>query len=185
MIWDDAFDILNSLMPGWPDIRYCKYRALFQLAQEVEAGCIVELGTAKGIGAINISLGARVPVYTVDDRLYHVDCINAVYMPDDEGVFMANLSAVSAKVTPIIGNFIEVASTWTEPVGLLVWDVGEGDMLEDVRAWEDHMLLGSIIAVKDNGTGNSGYAKLYDMPGWKKYKNFDSGLVYTVKRESL
>ena len=75
--WEQAFKIIEPIPTAdyvsgcWPEVRYEKCKALFQLAQEVKEGCIVELGTWRGLGAITLALGASVTVYTIDDRKPH------------------------------------------------------------------------------------------------------------------
>ena len=64
---------------------------MFDLASEVQEGCIVELGTFQGNGAILLARGARAgygaQVYTIDDFRYRRGWIGERYGPKNMQIF--------------------------------------------------------------------------------------------------
>lgn len=152
----EALDILGKLFP-MPRARWLKCRSLYELAQQAEGGCIVELGAATGTGAIALALGANVPVYAVDDYQFRQGWANEWYGPDNAVLFAENVKSANAVVELVLGDVRDVAKHWDEPVALVHWDLGmRSGMVRDFFLWEPHVISGGVIAVHDTGERDLG-----------------------------
>ena len=86
---------IQPLYAEWPPVREGKYRTLYGLAREARGGCIVELGTYLGAGAICLALaareGGRAPVFTVDDFAQRTAHCGQVYNAENLGRFRRHI----------------------------------------------------------------------------------------------
>jgi len=132
----------------------------YSYAREAEGGCIVELGTYRGRGAIALALGTRdgnkLRVYTIDDYVERKGWIGEPYGPDDKDAFIANVKAAGLEddITLLQMDVLEAANTcrhiWEEGIGLLLWDTGVPDRLKgDFDAWKDYIVPGGVFLMKD------------------------------------
>ena len=134
---------------------------LFDLASEVQEGCIVELGTFHGAGAILLAQGARAgygaQVYTIDDFMSRQGWIGEHYGPKDRAVFRSNVRDAGVHVTHIQQDHRATANRWNEPIGMLYWDSGsKARFWKDWVAWNKHILVGGVAVIKDTVYGDLG-----------------------------
>ena len=184
--WETAFEILRSFS-DWPSIRRNKIREFYVLASQAKNGCIVELGTFRGLGAISLALGANdgfgAQVFTIDDRIPKQGWAGEPYTSEDERYCMQNIKTAGVSVKTIVGDSIEIAESWDEPVSLLVWDIGAFDRLElDFPVWEKHVVPSGRIAIKDIPPPGFGRQVVSDNPEWTLERECDTGYVYTYHR---
>ena len=172
---DDAMSVLGSLfeMPG-PRLGKCK--ALYNLAKEAHGGCIVELGTYHGNGAIALALGTRdghnLPVYTIDDYRERKGWANEPYSPDDEAVFHHNVVRAKVEVNLVRWNARNATAMWEEKIALLHWDLGIfSSMKEDLEKWAPHVV--GVVVVHDTFDQRLGSR---DLDGWRKTGHFGGGI---------
>ena len=138
---------------------------LFSLAADVREGCIVELGTYLGAGAIVLARGAAsgygAKVYTIDDYIQRRGCLGGTYKPSDKEKFEANVAEAGVDVTLIHKNHLDAAQEWIEPIGYLGWESGDKENLErDWRNWSKHIVPGGIAMLRDNSAGDLGTAEV-------------------------
>jgi predicted O-methyltransferase YrrM len=158
----ETLERIEALFP-FPDARRLKTVARYELAQQATGGCIVELGTATGAGAIALAMGANVPVYTIDDYAKRQGWANEWYGPQNAEVCEQNIESAGVAVNLYCSEIREAAQFWTEPVALLFWDLGvRKSMIEDVRLWEPHIISGGVLAVVDLYDGSLGITHLQD-----------------------
>lgn len=196
---EHALDILRPLpTPDYPGgawdlagIRRAKMRSFVELASEVSVGCIVELGTWRGLGAIALTLGAPagVRVHTIDHYQDSVDDQGFAYRGiDDRHIAALNFDRFLAQHPehkPIIWHPAEsieqVALWWNSPIGLLVWDLGVDSVLADVGRWLPHVLAGGVVAVKDTET--RAYKSQYlQTLGLALHRAYPEGCVYSFRK---
>lgn len=186
MSWESAFAVLEPLS-DWPAIRVAKLHALYELSRNVQLGCIVELGTFRGLGAIALALGAsdghQAPAYTIDDRTEKRGWAGEPYHPADIKEFECNLRRTGVRVQPVIGDVRAVAADWAHPVGLLVWDLGlRGRLRDDVLAWMPHLTPDGVVAVKDIEPPGFGRECFHQDTGWEIVHEYAAGFVFAYRR---
>lgn len=140
---------------------------LFDLASNVEHGCIVQHGTFQGVGAILLARGARAghgaQVYTVDDYTTKVGWIGETYGPEDLPIFRENIRKANVHVTLIHKDISEAARDWTEPIGLWYWDPGAKNRFwQDWLDWSKFVVSGGVAVIKDTGTSDLGATEKMD-----------------------
>ncbi len=179
-------DIPTDDYPGgrWPAIRYDKMKAFFSLARETTGGCIVELGTWRGLGATVLALGAPpgVAVYTIDDYATRCDHLGYRYGPHDALCALRAWNDKNVAVLPVLGDVRKIAETWTEPIGLLVWDLGEDRLERDFQDWAPRVIPGGLFAAKDLESGGFGAKRLGQQPGWQMDRIYTRGCVFVVRK---
>lgn len=160
--WEHAFEIIQPLSTesevggAWPEIRQRKCYALFDMARRVDRGCILELGTYRGLGAVTLALGAqgRAKVYSLDDYATRTTFNGATYTASDAELARQAIQRANVPVTLLNGEARQMAETWHEPIGLLFWDLGmygsadDPRIKEDFLAWEKHVLPGGHFVAK-------------------------------------
>lgn len=180
MNWEEAYKIIEPIPTEdyiggrWPDIRYHKMEAFFALAGLAHDGCIVELGTYRGLGAITLTLGASEIVYTVDDYAPRADAAGVWYEPGNEQWAILNAKKAGIQLNMVKGDIRSVGVHWQVPVALLVWDLGTNTLEGDLEAWHKHIVKGGRIAVKDFGFGELA------LDDFVKDIEFPNGTVYTI-----
>ncbi len=147
---------------------------LATLAREVpRAQCIVEIGSYLGKSAAYLATGAQAgrgaPVFCVDPWDLEGNPggrfgFNARGMVAQ---FLGQLerAGVLAEVTAFRAYSIEVAKTWTRPIGLLYIDGShtETDVAKDWHAWRPHLAAGARVVFDDYRTKNNpGVQKVVD-----------------------
>ena len=179
-----AMDVLRTMFPMPPPrLRKCEF--LFDLASHVESGVIVELGTYHGTGTIALCMGVEavgkddeIFVYTVDDYEPRTGWANEPYGPQDLDVFYRNIATANVNPIPVHKTTLEAATIWDAPVGLLFWDTGtisypgseNTAMMDDVLAWEKHVVKGGKIFLRDTFAGTFGHDKIVETLADKFYK---------------
>lgn len=152
----EALVILDEIFPNMPIPRRHKCKSLWKLAHEVKSGCIVELGTAEGNGAIALALGASVPVFTIDDYANRKGWADEPYGEFYLEKFNRNIKRAGVDVTLIRESIYEVV--WTKKISLLFWDLGvTGSLIDDVAVWRPWC---EVIAVHDTYDQRLGSGRL-------------------------
>ena len=132
----------------------------YSYAKQAEEGCIVELGTYRGRGAVALALGTRdghgLKVYTVDDYSGRKGWIGEPYGPDDKVAFLENIKVakLESDITLLQMDILEAASAfrerWEEGIGMLLWDAGTPDRIRgDFDAWNEYVVPGGVFLMKD------------------------------------
>lgn len=134
---------------------------LFDLASEVQEGCIVELGTEHGTGTILLARGARAgygaQVYTVDDYTAKKGWVGELYGPGDLKIFKYKIKMARVSIILIKKSFHEAAHHWHQPIGMWYWDPGmKNRFWQDWLDWNKHIVRGGIAVVKDAAHGDLG-----------------------------
>ena len=134
---------------------------LFDLASEVQEGCIVELGAFHGNGTILLARGARAGygalVYTVDDYTAKRGWINEPYVPEDMEIFKDRIRMARVNILLINKSFHEAAHHWAEGIGMWYWDSGmKNRFWHDWLDWNKHIVRGGVAVIKDTGNGDLG-----------------------------
>ncbi|MBY0565186.1 MAG: class I SAM-dependent methyltransferase [Hyphomonadaceae bacterium] len=133
---------------------------LHRLAAELEAGCIVEIGSWRGKSAIAMAMGARLQppdrrsiVYCVEPHAEFIGLYGGRFGPDDRKAFFeAVLRADCADAVALI-NLPSAAAgrAWSQPIGMLFID---GDhsvegVKADVELWTPFLVDGGYIVFDD------------------------------------
>lgn len=157
--------------------RQAKNAQLTQLASQVESGVIVELGAYRGEGTVALCQGARVPVYAVDDYQPRRGWAGEQYWANDSRIFAMAMRQSGYTAHLVIGDVGEVARSWEQPIGLLVWDLGaEGRLAKDFADWQG--LVMGRWAIHD--TDDDRFSRDLNPPGWRKWKE---SVFWLLQRE--
>ena len=137
---------------------------LTRLAGEVTGGCIVEVGSYRGMSTIALAKGATVPVYAVEPHEHFNGVLGAPSGPADRRAFFENLlrAGVVEQVRLVNLSSEVVTPGWQLPVGLL-WIDGDHRyeaVRRDFEAWEPH--LRGYVAFHDTIQTNLGPRQLVD-----------------------
>jgi hypothetical protein len=137
---------------------------LTRLASEVEEGCIVEVGSYRGMSTIALAKGARVPVYAIEPHEDFTGILGGTFGPDDRRAFFENLlrAGVVEQVRLVNLSSEVVTPAWQLPVGLL-WIDGDHRyeaVRRDFVCWEPH--LRGKVAFHDAIQQKLGPARLID-----------------------
>src|SRR5436309_8789565 len=137
---------------------------LTRLAGNVREGCIVEIGSWRGMSTIALAKGARVPVYAIEPHEDFVGVLGGVFGPADRRAFFENLlrAGVVEQVRLVNLSSEVVAPGWQLPVGLL-WIDGDHRyeaVQRDFSCWEPH--LRGLVAFHDAIQPTLGSAQFVD-----------------------
>jgi Methyltransferase domain len=137
---------------------------LTRLAGEVEEGCIVEIGSYRGMSTIALAKGARVPVYAVEPHEEFTGVLGGQFGPADRRAFFQNLlqAGVVEQVRLVNLSSEVIAPGWSTPVGLL-WIDGDHRyeaVHRDFYCWEPH--LQGNVAFHDSIQPTLGPIRLID-----------------------
>lgn len=120
---------------------------LTRLAREVEEGCIVKVGSYRGMSTIALAKGARVPVYAIEPHDHFQGVLGGTFGPADRRAFFENLlrAGVVEQLRLVNLSSEVVTPGWQVPVGL-PWIDGDPRyeaVRRDFYCWEPH-LRGSV-----------------------------------------
>lgn len=131
---------------------------LFELAQSVRDGCIVEIGSWRGRSAVALALGSkcayRVPVYCIEPHESFHDICGGNYGAIDRNAFFQNM--LRANVLDIV-RLVNLSSEyvtreWPTAVGLL-WVDGDHSykgVKRDMACWLPHLRPDATVAFHDS-----------------------------------
>jgi hypothetical protein len=116
---------------------------LTRLASEVEEGCIVEIGSYRGMSTMALAKGARVPVYAIEPHEHFQGVLGGMFGPADRRAFFENMlrAGVVEQVRLVNLSSEVVTPGWQLPVGLL-WIDGDhryAAVRRDFECWEPHL----------------------------------------------
>ena len=131
---------------------------LHQLASSVGSGCIVEIGSYRGMSAVVLGLGSldhhKVPVFAIEphEEVSYPD--GGEYGPKDRGAFFKNvLRAGVGEIVRLVNlPSADVAKIWQRPIGLLWIDGGHTyeAVKTDFDGWSPFVVEGGTIAFHDS-----------------------------------
>lgn len=138
---------------------------LFKMAENTTEGVIVEHGTYRGNGTVQLCLGtkagANLEVITIDDYTKKQGWIGEHYRPEDRRKFRANLKKADVDATHLQMDIDEAIVGWKAPIGLWYYDVGRGlgapnRFWNDWIKWNKHVIPGGHVILKDVKRGKLG-----------------------------
>lgn len=130
---------------------------LYCLAKQVCAGCIVEVGSYRGLSSVFLGLGSidgdRVPVYAVDPHREFVGVLGGRFGSDDRVAFYSAMHSARCGHTVALINLSseQFCYRWKDSVSLL-WIDGDHryeSVKRDFNCWNMHMETGGVIAFHD------------------------------------
>ncbi len=151
-------------------IRLGEVALLFELARDLEDGCIVEVGSYRGRSAAALACGAlagsRQPVFAVEPHEEFRGVHGGKFGPEDRAAFYrAMLETGCYRNVRLVNVSSEVVTPgWSRPVGLLFLDgdhTWEG-VRRDFRCWEPHLVAGARLALDDTDDPDLGPRRLAD-----------------------
>lgn len=139
---------------GWLSLD--EARLLHNMAANVRAGCIVEVGCYRGRSTIALAAGASegVAVHVVDPHaeVWNNGTLAFAGGADRAAFFQAMLDSGFAERINLLNTSSEIITPgWTQPVGLL-WidgDHSESGVRRDWACWQPHLTPDAIIAFDD------------------------------------
>ena len=140
-------EFVSSLKGG---VTRAEAELLRRLASEVRRGCIVEIGSFRGLSALALAQGVRDGGNKIDVQIYCIEphrpfrgLYGGNFGPADRGAFFETMLRSGAFQEAALVNLTseEVAPGWRLPVGLLFID---GDhryeaVRRDLEMWEPHL----------------------------------------------
>ncbi len=141
---------------------------LYDLARQVEDGCILEIGSYRGRSTVALALGARAglgpPVFAIEPHEPFSGVLGGNFGPADRGAFYRNMlrSGCFEEVRLINLDSATVAPGWRKPIGLL-WIDGDHSyegVKRDFECWFPHLTDEAKIAFDDSLDPELGPARL-------------------------
>jgi hypothetical protein len=130
--------------------RMDKSLGLYRLASQVREGVIIELGAYQGNGAISLASGAPLcPVYTVDDYNHRIDWMGNEPGGEDREILHGNIEESGLPIVHLDKSVSAALKDWRLPIGLLFWDTGSNEMLDDFNLWQKHIVSGGMFVMHD------------------------------------
>jgi len=116
---------------------------LTRLASEVSDGCVVEVGSYRGMSTIALAKGARVPLYAIEPHEAFTGVLGGQFGPADRRAFFENLlrAGVVEQVRLVNLSSEVVTPGWQLPVGFL-WIDGDHRyeaVRRDFECWAPHL----------------------------------------------
>ena len=148
---EEPIDRILARTEGMTSVEEARY--LYDLALDVSAGCIVEIGAYRGRTAVALGRGSLdghgVPVFVVEPHAPFEGVLGGRFGPPDAGAFhRAMVDSGAYLVTRLIGVSSEVITAgWQQPVSLL-WIDGDHryeSVARDYRSWRPHLAAGATI----------------------------------------
>jgi predicted O-methyltransferase YrrM len=132
-------------------------KLLYDLAREVQDGCIVEVGAYRGRTTVALGRGSldghRVPVFTIEPHQTFTGVLGGRFGPSDAGAFQrAMLETGCYHVVRLVSLSSEQAvQGWRSPVSLL-WIDGDHryeGVRRDFESWRPHLMRGATVVFDD------------------------------------
>jgi predicted O-methyltransferase YrrM len=159
-------------------------KLLYELAREVQSGCIVEVGSYRGRSTVALGRGSldghRVPVFAVEPHQTFTGILGGRFGPADAGAFhRAMVETGCYHVVRLVSLSSEqVVPGWRSPVALL-WIDGDHryeGVRRDFESWRPHLAAGAKIVFDDAADPAIGpyrlIAELLSTGGYEKVKEF-------------
>lgn len=143
---------------------------LYCLAKDVDAGCVVEVGSYRGRSTVFLGrgslAGSSVPVYAVDPHRPFVGVLGGIFGPKDRTAFYgAMLKHDCSEIVSLINlSSDQFSSSWNLPISLL-WIDGDHSyegVKQDFLCWEPHLAEHALVAFDDATDPNLGPRRLID-----------------------
>jgi hypothetical protein len=152
---------------------------LYDLAQRVRRGCIVEVGSYRGRSTVALARGASAghgaPVYAVEPHEPFVGVLGGKFGPEDRAEFFRTMLRTGAYEQVRLLNVSSevVAPGWTAPVALLWLDGDHAyeSVRRDFGVWEPHLLPDCDVVLDDAVSPELGpYRLVEDLVGngWQR-----------------
>lgn len=188
---EKAFEYVNKIdRIGLSAYGRRKAYAFYELARLAPKGDIIEMGCFMGNGTVPIWYGAQDgnggKVIAIDSYTERYGWIGEPYGPEDEKFWHKNMEYAGVNPNLCKGDCIELAGNWTEPVAMIMFDLGHRrDLLNGVLAWERHFVIGGLMGIRDiddfsNGT-EPAIAALIATGRWGKRIDWP-GFITSVER---
>lgn len=169
-------------LPGMIDDR--QVTTLYELANAVTSGVIVEVGSYRGKSTSALGIGSQrghqVPVYAIEPHEPFTGIFGGNFGPKDRKAFYESMLKTGCWKTVRLVNLSSEAVTpnWDKPVGLLFID---GDhtydgVKRDFDCWVPHLLPGARVAFDDAVQEDGGpfrlIAELVQSGQWRMLEEF-------------
>jgi MMP 1-O-methyltransferase len=164
-------------------------KLLYDLARQVQSGCIVEVGAYRGRTTVALGRGSldghRVPVFTIEPHQTFTGVLGGRFGPADAGAFyQAVLTTGCYHVVRLVSLSSEqVAPGWRLPVALL-WIDGDHryeGVRRDFESWRPHLSADARIVFDDTDNPAIGphrlIAELLASGGYEKVQELDKMTV--------
>jgi MMP 1-O-methyltransferase len=162
---------------GWLSDEEAVY--LFELARDVESGCIVEVGSFRGRSTAALCLGAEAghnaPVYAIEPHEHYIGFYGGSFGGVDRTAFFQAMLDVGVTPTVRLVNLSSEVVTpgWTMPVSLL-WIDGDHryeGVRRDIDCWAPHLARGATVVFDDVNDPKIGPVRVVDelvAAGWRR-----------------
>jgi len=144
---------------------------LYELAKDVEDGCIVEVGSYRGRSTSALASGVKdsgsdVPIYAIDPHEKFQGELGGEFGPNDRAAFFRSMLRSEAyEFVRLVNLSSEVVGPgWDKPVSLLWLDgdhTYEG-VKRDLGCWKPHLSPEAIVVFDDATNPELGPYKLID-----------------------
>ena len=150
-------NVIEKIMAVEGALEEAEARILFQEAQTIRDGCIVEIGAHRGRSTAALALGSRgahnAPVYTIEPHESFDGILGGKFGPSDRVHFIRNMMELDLFETIRLVNLSSEVVTpgWQQPVGLL-WIDGDHRLAavrRDVECWMPHLRPDATVILHD------------------------------------
>jgi predicted O-methyltransferase YrrM len=167
---------------------------LFELAQRVRDGCIVEVGSWRGRSTAALALGSqrgfKVPVYAIEPHENFRGIYGGNFGSTDRIVFFQNMLRAGTLDTVRLVNLSSeyVTRGWPQPVGLL-WVDGDHryrSVRNDVLCWLPHLRPDATLVLDDATDSRIGPYHVVEelVRGGRWTRGLEIGKTKTLERVS-
>lgn len=151
-------------------VSFDEAQLLYRLAKGVQSGCIIEVGSYRGMSTVFLGRGSldgnHPEIYAIDPHAKFVGILGGIFGPKDRTAFyQAMLATGCSEIVSLINLSSEMfAYKWKEPVSLL-WIDGDHSyqgVKRDFESWLPHLTNDALIAFDDATDRNLGPRMLID-----------------------